>query len=150
MKTSLPIFIQNFDAAKQDYEGPAECVAEVRRLIDDAYGKINRAMFDSLKVIAKENPSALAGVTAAKQGGTEDPEDKAMLNYHILIIENMNHYIEEVDDGGKEGVLAEWRGRAMLERSEALDAYIARVIRRPLGKLLVRTNGFVLSEPRKY
>ncbi|TKA36144.1 hypothetical protein B0A55_13522, partial [Friedmanniomyces simplex] len=48
----------------------------------------------------------------------------------------MNHYIEEVDDGGKEGVLAEWRGKAMMERAEALEAYVGRVITRPLGKLL--------------
>ncbi|QIX01755.1 hypothetical protein AMS68_007272 [Peltaster fructicola] len=122
--------------AKQDYEGPAECVIDVRRLIDGAYGKINRAMFDRLKVIAKETPGAMAASANTKQGGTEDHEDKEMLNHQILIIENMNHYIEEVDDGGKDGVLAEWRGRAMLERLEALEAYIARVTRRPLGKLL--------------
>ncbi|KAK3105522.1 hypothetical protein LTR53_018270 [Teratosphaeriaceae sp. CCFEE 6253] len=48
----------------------------------------------------------------------------------------MNHYVEEVEDGGKEGVLAEWRGKAVLERKEALDAYVSRVITRPLGKLL--------------
>ena len=76
------------------------------------------------------------GTTAA----TEDSEDKELLNYHILLIENMNHYVEEVDDGGKEGVLASWRGKAMFERVEALDAYVGMVIRRPLGKLLVRTS----------
>ncbi|KAI5370598.1 putative exocyst complex component Sec3 [Septoria linicola] len=119
-----------------DYEGPAACVLDVRKLIDEAYEKINRTMFDSLKVIAKESP--VAGLPASKQThtGTDDPEDKEMLNYHILLIENMNHYIEEVDDGGRDGVLAEWKGRALMERMEALEAYISRVIRRPLGKLL--------------
>lgn len=123
--------------AGSDYDGPAPCILETRGLVDDAYERINRAMFDSLKVIAKESP--VAGVPATKQSlaGGDDPEDKQMLNYHILLIENMNHYIEEVDDGSKEGVLAEWKGRAMMERSEALDAYVSRVIRRPLGKLLV-------------
>lgn len=127
--------------ARADYDGPSESVAEVRRLVDDAYSRINRSMFDSLKVIAKESPvaGAPAGVhnAAARQGGVDDPEDKEMLNYHVLLIENMNHYIEEVDDGGREGVLAEWRGRAMMERQEALEAYVGRVVRRPLGKLLV-------------
>lgn len=123
--------------AGSDYDGPAPCILATRGLVDDAYDRINRAMFDSLKVIAKESP--VAGVPATKQSitGGDDPEDKQMLNYHILLIENMNHYIEEVDDGSKEGVLAEWKGRAMMERSEALDAYVTRVIRRPLGKLLV-------------
>ena len=61
-----------------------------------------------------------------------------MLNYHVLIIENMNHYITEVDDGGRQGgVLAEWKGKAETERREAMDGYVGQVIRRPLGKLLV-------------
>jgi hypothetical protein len=128
--------------ARADYDGPSESVAEVRRLVDDAYSRINRSMFDSLKVIAKESPTAGAPgggthTAAARQGGADDPEDKEMLNYNVLLIENMNHYIEEVDDGGREGVLSEWRGRAMVERQEALEAYVGRVVRRPLGKLLV-------------
>jgi hypothetical protein len=128
--------------ARADYDGQSESVAEVRRLVDDAYSRINRSMFDSLKVIAKESPTAGAPgggthTAAARQGGADDPEDKEMLNYNVLLIENMNHYIEEVDDGGREGVLSEWRGRAMVERQEALEAYVGRVVRRPLGKLLV-------------
>ena len=135
--------------ARADYDGPSESVAEVRRLVDDAYSRINRSMFDSLKVIAKESPTAGApgGATAAaRQGGADDPEDKEMLNYNVLLIENMNHYIEEVDDGGREGVLSEWRGRAMVERQEALEAYVGRVVRRPLGKLLVSHTTLRASE----
>jgi hypothetical protein len=125
--------------ARADYDGPGESVADIRRLVDDAYTRINRSMFDSLKTIAKESPSAgaPAGGVQARQGGADDPEDKEMLNHHVLLIENMNHYIEEVDDGGREGVLSEWKARAMLERQEALEAYVGRVVRRPLGKLWV-------------
>jgi len=111
--------------AGPDYDGPADSMFETRRLVDEAYGRINRAMFDSLKVIAKESPTAVTQAQAAKVGAAaDDPEDKEMLNYHILIIENMNHYVEEVDDGGKEGVLAEWKGRALMERMEALEGYV--------------------------
>lgn len=120
--------------AQADYEGPADCMFDVRKLVDEAYARLNRAMFDSLKVIAKESPGH-QGSGGGKAG--DEAEDKEMLNFHVLLIENMNHYIEEVDDGEREGVLAEWRGRAMLERAEALEAYVGRVIRRPLGKLLV-------------
>lgn len=133
--------------AKDDYDDPSESMAEVRRLVDDAYVRINRAMFDSLKVIAKESPTAGQAQMATQShhakpglGAGDDPEDKAMLNYHILLIENMNHYIEEVDDGDKESVLAEWKGRALRERAEALDAYVGRVLRRPLGKLMVSST----------
>jgi hypothetical protein len=125
--------------ARADYDGPGESVVDIRRLVDDAYTRINRSMFDSLKTIAKESPSAGAPTAGAqaRQGGADDPEDKEMLNHHVLLIENMNHYIEEVDDGGREGVLSEWKSRATLERQEALEAYVGRVVRRPLGKLLV-------------
>ncbi|SMR51070.1 unnamed protein product [Zymoseptoria tritici ST99CH_1E4] len=123
--------------AGHDYDSLAPSIMDVRNLLDGAYDRINRAMFDSLKVIAKESP--VAGVPSTKQqlvGNVEEAQEKEMLNYYILLLENMNHYIEEVDDGNREGVLAEWKGRALMERSEAMEAYVTRVLRRPLGKLL--------------
>ena len=120
--------------AGPDYDGPADSMYDVRRLVDAAYGRINQAMFDSLKVIAKESPVMVVGVGAMKE---DEEQEKQMINYCVLLIENMNHYIEEVDDGGKEGVLAEWRGKAMLERAEALDGYVRRLLLRPLSKLNV-------------
>jgi hypothetical protein len=103
---------------------------EIRRMVDDAYQKINKAMFESLKVIAKESPAVMA------TQGQGDPEDKEALNYHILLIENMNHYLEEVD-GRADAVLLEWRSKADDEMREHMDLYVDAVIRRPLGKLLV-------------
>lgn len=103
---------------------------EIRRMVDDAYQKINKAMFESLKVIAKESPTVMASQAQA------DPEDKEALNYHILLIENMNHYIEEVD-GRADSVLLDWKSKAQEEMREHMDLYVDAVIRRPLGKLLV-------------
>ena len=124
-----------------DYDNQADCMFDVRQRVDEAYSRINKAMFDSLKVIAKEGPTATSSTAQTqKAGGVDDPEDKEMLNYHVLMIENMNYFIEEVDDGGHQGVLAEWKGRALMERAEALEAYVGQVIRRPLGKLLVSIN----------
>ena len=128
---------------KEDYEREADWISETAARLDEAYDRINRAMFDSLKVIAKEGPGGTStshipvGGTKAGAGGADDPEDKEMLNYHVLIIENMNHYISEVDDSGRTSVLAEWKRRATNERAEAMDAYVGQVVRRPLGKLLV-------------
>ncbi|KAL8783463.1 MAG: hypothetical protein Q9213_004600 [Squamulea squamosa] len=102
----------------------------IRTLVDDAYRKINRAMFESLKFIAKESPAANQTVAA---GG--DPEDKEALNYHILLIENMNHYIEELY-AKDNPVLSEWKVQAQHEMTEHMDLYLAAVLRRPLGKLL--------------
>ncbi|KAK8173974.1 exocyst complex component Sec3-domain-containing protein [Phyllosticta citrichinensis] len=108
---------------------------EVRGLIDEAYQKINKAMFESLKVIAKESPTAMAAQVPGVSGVGADPEDKEALNYHILHIENMNHYIEEVDERG-DIVLGEWKERAQGEMNEHMSLYVDAVIRRPLGKLL--------------
>lgn len=102
---------------------------DVRNMVDDAYQKINKAMFESLKVIAKESPAVMA------VQGQGDPEDKEALNYHILLIENMNHYMEEVDERA-DSVLGDWRTKAAEEMNEHMALYVDAVIRRPLGKLL--------------
>lgn len=103
----------------------------VRRTVDREYDRILRSMFESLKVIARENPAV--GVAAAGAGA--DPEDKEALNYHILLIENMNHYIEEVETREDE-TLEKWKRAASDEISDHMTRYIDAVMRRPLGKLL--------------
>ena len=112
---------------------------EVRETVNHAYARINKAMFESLKVIARENPGA--------QTAGADPEDKEALNYQILLIENMNHYLEEVDTRSNP-VLEEWRQNASQEMEEHMSLYLGAVIRRPLGKLLdflESTEGLLLS-----
>lgn len=113
---------------------------ETRNMIDDAYTKVNRAMFDALNVIAKESPSLSTQgqqPVGALANSSADPEDKEALNYHILLIENMNHYLEEVDENG-DPVLIEWKRRATGEYEDHLNLYVDSVVRRPLGKLMVR------------
>lgn len=103
----------------------------VRRTVDREYDRILKSMFESLKVIARENPAA--GVAAA--GASADPEDKEALNYHILLIENMNHYIEEVDTHSLD-TLERWKSAAQGELDEHMSRYLESVMRRPLGRLL--------------
>ncbi|KAL2033134.1 hypothetical protein VTO58DRAFT_106306 [Aureobasidium pullulans] len=127
--------------AAREYDGYG-AVLGARQLIDDAYIRINRAMWDSLKVIARESPTAAGAATSATTAHGLEYEDKEILNYHILLIENMNHYIEEVDDGGKEGsVLAEWKAKALMDRAEHMEEYVGRVVRRPLGKIIDFVEG---------
>lgn len=128
----------------------------IRERIDSGYHRINKAMFESVEAIAKDSPAiggsnavggAVSGAGAARSAAaitnlstaTGDPEDKAALKYHILIIENMNHYVEEVDDQGAP-VLREWKDKAAAEMAEHLHLYLGAVIRRPLGKLLVSSR----------
>ena len=122
----------NFSIALENMLPPTRALDHlpVRATVNDAYDKINKAMFESLKFIAKESPMA---TQAAATAG--DPEDKEALNYHILLIENMNHYIEEVAVR-KNPVLEDWNFRARAEMNEHMELYLAAVIHRPLGKLL--------------
>lgn len=113
---------------------PSLEIPPVRSMVNEAYQKLNKAMFESLKFIAKESPLPGAhGVPTATAAG--DPEDKEALNYHILLIENMNHYVEEVHPRSNP-VLEDWKARATHEMAEHMDLYLSAIIRRPLGKLL--------------
>lgn len=128
---------------------------EVRLIVNEAYTKLNKAMWECLNFIAKDEPGS-SGTSAGHHhipnggvGGTgasasaahaitsnnNDPEDKEALNYHILLIENMNHYLEEVDSRSNL-ILQEWRSRASEDLASHLAQYTDAVIRRPLGKWL--------------
>lgn len=102
----------------------------LRRTVNREYDRILKTMFESLMVIAREHP-AVVGVA----GGAADPEDKEALNFHILLIENMNHFLEETDARGLE-VLENWKAQANTEYHEHMALYLNAVMRRPLGRLL--------------
>src|SRR3569833_2914868 len=120
-----------FSLAVENMLAGADPGLNIRRMVDREYERILKSMFDSLKVIARENPSvSVAG------SGSADPEDKEALNFHILLIENMNHYLEEVDNPKGIEVLDEWKEAAAGELGEHMGLYLNAVMRRPLGKLL--------------
>lgn len=126
---------------------PTDAPLPARRMVDREYDRILKSMFDSLKVIARENP-ALATTsttttssssllpTSTTTSAVADPEDKEALNFHILLIENMNHFLEEVDNTRGLEVLDDWREAAQREMAEHMGLYLNAVMRRPLGKLL--------------
>ena len=123
----------HFSAAVENMLPPTRSLDHlpIRSTVNDAYHQINKAMFESLKFIAKESPTAIQ----TQANTVSDPEDKEALNYHILLIENMNHYTEEVAVRNNP-VLEDWNFRARAEMNEHMELYLAAVIRRPLGKLL--------------
>ncbi|KAI1803299.1 exocyst complex component Sec3-domain-containing protein [Daldinia bambusicola] len=118
----------HFSSAVESMLMMVDTNSSVRRTVDREYDRIIKTMFDSLKVIARENPATLTNSSA-------DPEDKEALNYHILLIENMNHFLEELDTHGLE-ILEDWKEAAAGEMGEHMGLYINAIMRRPLGKLL--------------
>ena len=127
----------NFSAALENMLPPTRSLDHlpIRSMVDKAYNSINKTMFESLKYIAKEGstPTAVSALTDQHAA-----EDKEALNHHILLIENMNHYLSSLPPPTTTSnpVLQEWHFRAQAEMSEHLNAYIDSIIRRPLGKLL--------------
>ncbi|GKU00988.1 sec3-component of exocyst complex [Fusarium langsethiae] len=118
-----------FSAAVENMLVGVDATLAARGTIDREYDRILKTMYDSLMVIARENPSV--GITT----GSADPEDKEALNFHILLIENMNHFLEETETRGLD-VLEEWKEKANSTYYEHMNLYLNAVMRRPLGKIL--------------
>jgi hypothetical protein len=109
---------------------------EVRFIVNDAYNKVLKAMWESLNFIAKDNPAANSvGQTHSNAPSSGDPEDKEALNYHILLIENMAFFADTVSTHSNV-VLEEWVEKAGRDQVSHLTQYTDAVIRRPLGKWL--------------
>jgi hypothetical protein len=128
----MRVFPNFSNAVETILSGSSGEMCDIRVSVNDAYDRINRAMWESLKFIAKEAPGQPPGVAT---GGAGDPEDKEVLNYHILLIENMNHYVEEVDVHNIPS-LERWTDRAHQDFQEHMKLYLDSVIHRPLGKLI--------------
>ncbi|KAJ9614495.1 hypothetical protein H2200_002632 [Cladophialophora chaetospira] len=109
---------------------------EVRFIVNDAYTKLLKAMWESLNFIAKDNPAANSGApTRSNAPSGADSEDKEALNYHILLIENMAFFTDTMATHNNV-VLEEWVERASKDQLAHLSQYTDAVIRRPLGKWL--------------
>lgn len=122
--------------------------SRVRNLINNAYERVVNGMVSSLDAIARE--SDMAG------------DDKEQLNAHIITVgrymkrlgalqtrcmltlcqsENMHHFYHELR-AHKIQVLDRWVKYAKSQYDANLNGYIKVVIRRPLGRLLVRHHSY--------
>ncbi|KAJ7048537.1 exocyst complex component Sec3-domain-containing protein [Mycena amicta] len=93
---------------------------EVRGTVDAAYDRIVQSMFESLKQMAKMDGEG---------------EDKGQLNFHVILIENMHHFVAETSQI-EIGSVSVFLRRAEAIYDENLTAYVKIVLRRPFGKLI--------------
>ncbi|KAJ7275209.1 exocyst complex component sec3 subunit [Mycena haematopus] len=93
---------------------------EVRSTVDAAYDRIVGSMFESLKQMAKMDGEG---------------EDKGQLNFHVILIENMHHFVAETSQI-EIGSVTMFLRRAEAIYDENLGAYVKIVLRRPFGKLI--------------
>lgn len=111
----FPTYVERVESQLRDAGG-----LEIRTSVDAAYEKIVQTIFDSLKHIAK-----LSG----------EGEDKGQLNYHIIMIENMHHFVAEASSLGIDSISA-FLKQAESMYDENLGAYVKIVIRRHFTKII--------------
>ncbi|KAL1707372.1 exocyst complex component Sec3-domain-containing protein [Schizophyllum commune] len=111
----FPVYISRIESQLVGAES-----TEVRVNVDTAYERIVQGMFDALKAMAKMDG---------------EDEDKGQLNYHVVLIENMHHFVAETSQisvGSASSFLK--RAKGMYE--ENLNAYVKIVLRRPFSKII--------------
>ncbi|KAF3902661.1 hypothetical protein ABW20_dc0108159 [Dactylellina cionopaga] len=139
-RTAVLDFIKSFPlfSAKIEDQLPPEQLTnenlEVREMVNNGYSILNRAMFDAMQAIAKQMSSGSGGAQAG------DPEDKEALNYHIMIIQNMDYYTETLDVRNN-SALQDFKQKAEEEYKEHMTAYVGAVIRKYLEKTLDFVEG---------
>ncbi|KAF8755980.1 Exocyst complex component SEC3 N-terminal PIP2 binding PH [Rhizoctonia solani] len=101
----FPTFVGRIEAQLVGAQG-----YEIRKIVDAAYERIVQAMFEALQQMAKMD-------------GTEakDPDDKGVLNYHVIMIAFVT--------------------RAEETYHRELSAYVTFVLRRPMAKIIDYFDG---------
>lgn len=111
----FPVYISRIESQLVGAES-----TEVRGHVDTAYERIVQGMFDSLKAMAKMDG---------------EDEDKGQLNYHVILIENMHHFVAETSQISV-GSASSFLKRAEGIYDENLNAYVKIVLRRPFSKII--------------
>lgn len=139
----FPVYVGRIEVLMIGTEG-----LEIRQSVDVAYDRIVKAMFESLKRMAK-----LDG----------EGEDKGQLNYHVILIGasttpdfrcfsrglnagdsgNMHHFVTEIQSLDI-GSVSSFLVQAEAIYDESLAAYVRLVLRRPFLKILV--GGVLLNQ----
>jgi hypothetical protein len=120
----FPSFVEKVEAQLVDCE-----TLNIRGAIDTYYELICNSMFDVLQAMAI--PKVDGGV-----GSHNTDEDKGLLNHHIILIENMYHFVKGVGRLRGSSALEPLLNRAQNMLDDALSSYVQSALRRPLGKMM--------------
>ncbi|EGO30577.1 hypothetical protein SERLADRAFT_364519 [Serpula lacrymans var. lacrymans S7.9] len=124
----FPIYITRIEQQLVGTDG-----LEIRAHVDSAYERIVNSMFDSLKQMA-----TLGG----------DGEDKGQLNYHVILVENMHHFVAEISPLEINTVTI-FLKQAESIYNDNLSAYVKIVLRRPFAKVIKVIKEFDGKDVRK-
>lgn len=114
---------------------------ETRKIVDDGYNKLSKAIFSNLQRLAKD-PATLPSNTSSSLGLGNDTEIKEVLNYHIMMIENMSLLKDDLAlPGEKNPQLRLIVDNAQEQYRWNLSKYADMVLHRPFGKLMDYVQG---------
>ncbi|KAJ4485946.1 exocyst complex component Sec3-domain-containing protein [Lentinula aciculospora] len=111
----FPVYIARIESQLIGADG-----LEIRMNVDAAYEKVVNTMFESLKQMAKMEGEG---------------EDKGQLNFHVILIENMHHFVAETSQM-EIGSVASFVRKAGSIYDENLNAYVKIILRRPFAKII--------------
>ncbi|KIY70189.1 hypothetical protein CYLTODRAFT_371472 [Cylindrobasidium torrendii FP15055 ss-10] len=113
----FPVYIASVEEQLIGYDD-----LDIRAYVGTAYENIVQAMFESLKQMAK-------------LGHDGDGEDKGQLNYHVILVENMHHFVSETSRM-EVGTQSTFLQNAEAIYDENLNAYVKIVLRRPFARII--------------
>ncbi|CAG8627812.1 8095_t:CDS:10, partial [Paraglomus occultum] len=127
-RKGIVLFIKIFPRFCERIEHSMAGVAslEIRDIVNRAYETLVKTMFDSLEAIARDVSSI--------------NDDKEQLNVHIMILENMHHFHNEIRMR-KILVLDPYTVYAKSSYEKHLEAYARKVLQKPFSKLIEFFDG---------
>lgn len=123
----FPSFVERIEVQLVEAE-----MLPIRPTVDAYYEQICKAMFDALQAMAIPKMESSTGNYLS----SNIDEDKGMMNHHIILIENMYHFVKHVGRLHGSAALAPLLQRAQGLLDDALSSYVQSALRRPLGKMM--------------
>lgn len=111
----------------------------VRTIINDSYSKVGKAIINRLQKAESDVVSQplYNGGRVNPNETIADYEDKGLMNYHVLMIENMNLFCEGLEPFSTINLaLKNLRLNGLTFYQKELKLYIEFILHRPIGKLM--------------
>ncbi|GES81230.1 exocyst complex component Sec3-domain-containing protein [Rhizophagus clarus] len=112
----FPRFVERIEHSMSESEK-----LEMRSIVNRAYERIVKTMFECVEAIAKDADSPV--------------DDKEQLNAHIMTLENMHYFYSEIRSR-RINILEPFMRYAKGSYDKHMEAYAKAMVRRPFGKLL--------------
>ncbi|WVO23559.1 uncharacterized protein IAS62_004914 [Cryptococcus decagattii] len=115
----FPIFVERVE---QQMDGNGDLPIRIK--VNEAYERVMTSVFGSLEQLAK-----------MERTETQANEDKGQLNYHVIMIENLHYFIEDVSQI-KSTAMAGFLQRAKSLYEENMSMYIKLMLRRTFARFI--------------